>query len=222
VGKASAAKEARDVAGKAAKQDYVDFRGTTQAVFKKDAAARKALGATGAVLEDLQKFVSQAAASYAAAGDAAYAAPLAVRGRTTARLSAAHADLPALRARDNEFKAAHSKAVASTAARDARAVKAFWLACAGVGTTRRVVRPVPEAGRGHGRLGEPSLPGAATTTARERSDRVGTGRPRFRPWASNAATNPLRRPIRSAGFGAPALPPATHRPATWQFFPFSP
>jgi len=136
VGKASAAKEARDVAGKAAKQDYVDFRGTAQAVFKKDAAARKALGATGAVLEDLQKFVSQAAASYAAADDAAYAAPLAVRGWTTARLSAAHADLPALLARDNEFKAADSKAVASTAARDA----AFGELNAWMGEFRKIAR----------------------------------------------------------------------------------
>lgn len=128
VGKAAIAKETRNTAWKAAAQDYVDFRGTAQAVFKTDAVARKALGAGGPVSKDLQKFVSQATASYTAAGGEVYAAPLANRGWTTARLTLALAALSALLECDNKFKATDSAAKASTTARDAaHAALSAWL-----------------------------------------------------------------------------------------------
>lgn len=136
VGNASAAKEARDTGWQDAKLEYLDFRGTAQVVFKKDITARKALGVTGEVTGDLQKFVSQAAASYAAAGGESYAARLTVRGWGAGRLTAAQAALTALLELDNGFKTADSQAVASTGTRDA----AYEAMSAWVSEFRRIAR----------------------------------------------------------------------------------
>jgi len=112
------AKQARDTAAQKAHAEYADYRITVQAKYT-DAATRKALGASGPMPADLQKFVTGATAAYEAAQEPPYAAALAKRSFTAARFTAAIADLNALLAADNAYKAAGGEAGADTGERDA-------------------------------------------------------------------------------------------------------
>lgn len=109
IGAVHEAKKARDVAWKAAKEEYTDFRGTVQAKYP-DMATRRALGANGFVPADLQKLVTQATAAYQAARQDPYAGPLAKRSFTPERLEAAIAGLKTLTDLDNAYSAAEGEA----------------------------------------------------------------------------------------------------------------
>ncbi|HVU24557.1 MAG TPA: hypothetical protein VHE13_10565 [Opitutus sp.] len=118
LGAAAEAKKARDAAWVAARAEFTDFRGTVQAKYP-DAVTRKALGASGVIAGDLQKFVTSATAAYQAAQQPPHAEALAKRSFTAQRLNAAIAALQALLAADNAFKSAEGAAGADLRNRDA-------------------------------------------------------------------------------------------------------
>jgi len=107
----------------AARATYTDFRETARSTFS-NPNARTALGVTGKVPEDLQKFLTTARASYAAAQSAPYQATLATYGFPAATIASAVAALDALSEADNAQKTVGKDAVQATADRDA-AVKAL-------------------------------------------------------------------------------------------------
>lgn len=111
-----------DGAEATAREMYLDFRETVRAVMTAS-ADRTALGLTGKIPEDLQKFITTARASYTAAQSGPYAATLATYGFPAAAIAAAVAALDALSTADQAQTAAIAAAVQATANRDA-AVKA--------------------------------------------------------------------------------------------------
>ncbi|MGC1376743.1 MAG: hypothetical protein WA821_10980 [Anaerolineales bacterium] len=100
----------------AARQAYTDFRQTARALFAAS-AERAALGLTGDVPRDAQKFITLARASYAAAQSAPYAAALSKYGFSGQAVAALDAFSKAGEAQN----AAAAAAVKATADRDATA-----------------------------------------------------------------------------------------------------
>ncbi len=128
LGKSTDTKQARDDAWTAAKDEYADFRQTAQAKYS-EAHTRDALGVSGTMPGDLQKFVTQATASYQTARQPAYVDFFAKRSFTAARLTAGLTALQMLLVLDNEFKAAGGDAASGTGDRDTAVANLnAWLA----------------------------------------------------------------------------------------------
>jgi hypothetical protein len=101
-----------------ARQTYADFRETARAVFT-PSADRTALGLTGAVPKDTQKFVTLARASYTAARTEPYRSTLATYGYSSETIAQAITTLDALIVADETQNAAIGAAKKATADRDA-------------------------------------------------------------------------------------------------------
>ena len=116
-----------DQAQAAARSAYMDFRETARVNFR-DSDARGALGLTGKIPGDMEKFITTARASYKAAQSAPYQATLATYGFPAAAIASALAALDALAEASKAQDDAISKAVKATTARDA-AVEALeqWI-----------------------------------------------------------------------------------------------
>ena len=110
-----------------ARRSYTDFRETVRAVYPQ-ATDRGALGLSGKVPVDVQKFITAARASYAAAETSPQAAELSKFGWPQARLDAALEELDGLSAAESSFKAAQGAAMQARADRDAAfAALAGWV-----------------------------------------------------------------------------------------------
>lgn len=112
------AKSAFDSANLTARQNYSDFRETGHVVAK-TAADRTTLGLSGNVPQDMQKFLTLARASYAAARTDAYKAAFATYGYPDAALVALLDGLKTLSDASTAQTAAQQNAVGATKSRDA-------------------------------------------------------------------------------------------------------
>jgi hypothetical protein len=117
VGTARSSISARDALLDTARDDFATYRATVQANFP--ANVRTALGATGRVPTDIQKFITLVRSAYAAAQQATYADTFAKRRLTAAVLTARLAQIDQLETVDGQAKAADKSAIAATKARDA-------------------------------------------------------------------------------------------------------
>lgn len=108
---------AQTTAARNARSDYADFRGIARGCFT-DNGARTALGATGDIPEDFQKFVTAAKASYVAGKKAEYTAKLTLRGYAPATLDGLVTALGTLTTTGDDQNVAAGQAQGSTAARD--------------------------------------------------------------------------------------------------------
>ena len=102
---------------KAARAKYADFRTTVRTAFT-DADTRKALGVSGLVPVDTEKFLTLAEAGYNAATQDAYVGPLAELGFDGDEQAASLATLTAFRATRTTHQAAIAAAKAATKERD--------------------------------------------------------------------------------------------------------
>ena len=111
----------------AAHTTYMDFRETVRSTFD-DPDARTALGLTGRVPKDLQKFLTTARSSYATAQSEPYQATLATYGFPAGALTDALDELDALFTANKAQETIGKDAVQATLNRDA-AIKALeqWL-----------------------------------------------------------------------------------------------
>jgi hypothetical protein len=100
-----------------ARSDYADFRGIARGCFT-DQGARVALGATGDIPEDFQKFVTAAKASYVAGKKTEYTAKLTLRGYSPATLDGLVTALGTLTSTGNDQNVAEGAAQGSTSVRD--------------------------------------------------------------------------------------------------------
>jgi hypothetical protein len=98
-------------------KSYADFRETARAIFP-DEAALKALGATAAVPDDLEVFLTQARSAYAAGRTAPYTAALSPHGYPVAVLEAELGKLDVLQAASKAQAQAISDAQKATRERD--------------------------------------------------------------------------------------------------------
>jgi hypothetical protein len=124
---ASAAAQAVEAAARAG---FDDFRTIARAVFQSDPPAQTALGATGRVPPDREKFLIVAAAAYASAlARAGYLAALSKRGYDRAALEAGQTQLTALIQADAAHETAKTAATRATAVRDAavKTLDAWWI-----------------------------------------------------------------------------------------------
>jgi hypothetical protein len=115
---------AADGAEATARHTFDDFRETARAVFT-SAADRTALGVTGSVPKDQQKFITTARASYAAAQAEPYQAAFATYGFPAATIAVALATLDSFTTAIEAQKSAVGAATQATAAREA-AVKELY------------------------------------------------------------------------------------------------
>jgi len=107
---------------KAARAGFDDFRKIARAIFKTDPAAQSALGATGRLPDDREKFQTAAAAAYAVAlGHDAYLTALGKRGFGQAALAAEQVKLAALTQANAANETAQAAARRATIERDAAA-----------------------------------------------------------------------------------------------------
>lgn len=108
--------EARDTLLDTVQDDFGAFRATVQANFPP--IVRTALGASGRVPNDLQKFITLLRSAYAAGQQPAYAETLAKRKLPAAVITARLAQVSELESLDGQAKAADKGATAATKARD--------------------------------------------------------------------------------------------------------
>jgi hypothetical protein len=116
VSTARAKLEARGALYGIVRDDFSAYRATVQANFP--ATVRTALGASGRVPTDLQKFITLLRSAYAAAQQPAYADTLAKRKLTSAVITARLAQVSELESLDGQAKAADKGATAATKTRD--------------------------------------------------------------------------------------------------------
>jgi hypothetical protein len=101
-----------------AQQAYSDFRDTARGIFK-DPTAQGALGLTGKVLRDQEKFITQAKSGYEAAlATPGYLSELAKYGFPESAIRSAQASLDALLTADAAQEAAKAAATRATQTRD--------------------------------------------------------------------------------------------------------
>jgi hypothetical protein len=110
------------IARKAARDGFSDFRKIVRAVFRANPAAQTALGATGRVPADLEKFLTLATAAYTSAlQHTDYLAALALRGLDQTAIQAEQAKLEALIQASADHETAKALAIRATAERNAAA-----------------------------------------------------------------------------------------------------
>ena len=120
IGDETAANTAVTEGRKAAYDRYVHFRETTRAEFRGQ-AERQALGVVGTIPVDTEKLLTQAKASYTAAGQAPYATALEDLGYDAAGRSAALATVTTLQTARATQELRRTAAIAATATRNADA-----------------------------------------------------------------------------------------------------
>ena len=120
IGAETAANLAVTEGRRAAYDRYVHFRETTRAEFRGQ-AERQALGVVGTIPVDTEKLLTQAKASYTAAGQAPYAAALEDLGYDAAGRSAALATVTTLQSARATQEMRRTAAIAATATRNADA-----------------------------------------------------------------------------------------------------
>ncbi len=108
---------ASDADGKVARDKYADFRTTVRTAFT-DSDTRKALGVSGLVPVDTEKFLTLAEAGYNVATQDAYAGPLEELGFDADEQAASLATLTVFRATRTTHQAAIAAAKAATKERD--------------------------------------------------------------------------------------------------------
>jgi hypothetical protein len=118
IGAQKQAVAAADGAESTARHTFDDFRETARAVFTA-AADRSALGVTGSVPKDQQKFITTARASYTAAQAEPYQAALATYGFPEQTIAAALATLDAFTTAIEAQKSAVGATTQATADREA-------------------------------------------------------------------------------------------------------
>ncbi len=130
---AQAAQQAAQLAEQAARQvardGFQDFRKIARAVFRADPAAQTALGATGRVPSDQEKFLTLATAAYAAVLEHSdYLAALTQRGLDQSVIQAEQAKLEALVQANAAHEVAKAAAMRATAERNAaaKAMDDWW------------------------------------------------------------------------------------------------
>ena len=106
-----------DVAEKVAQTKYADFRGTVRTAFTAP-DTRRALGVSGSVPKDTEKFLTLAETGYNAAAQAPYIAPLEGYGLDATERAASLASLTAFRAAREGHRSAIASAKAATKERD--------------------------------------------------------------------------------------------------------
>jgi hypothetical protein len=106
-------------AGEDARLAFKDYRETVQSIAAFTADDRKALGASGEILKDRQKFITQARAAYDNARLPAYAPTLAEFGYPANALAAARATLDTYSKADTDQNAVGGDATKATADRNA-------------------------------------------------------------------------------------------------------
>jgi len=120
---------AEKAARQAARDGFTDWRKTVRAVFRTNPAAQTALGATGRVPADQEKFLTLANASYTTAlENSDYQTALTNRGYDPPAIQAEQAKLQALLQTSAAHEAAKGAAVRATAERDAaaKAMDEWW------------------------------------------------------------------------------------------------
>ncbi|HEY6168257.1 MAG TPA: hypothetical protein VI454_09480 [Verrucomicrobiae bacterium] len=116
-GTAAQAKQMRDTAEKTAREQFSDYRQTCQANYlRRD--DRKALGASGRVPTDIEKFITTARAAYTAAGQVPYGDTLAVYGYDEEKLKEAFVGLASVAEAEGEYRARAGEAKGATKDRD--------------------------------------------------------------------------------------------------------
>lgn len=101
-----------------ARAAFADYRETVKSITTLTAADRMALGATGRVFRDKQKFITQATAAYDNAALPAYAPTLAQFGYPAAALTSARATLDAYAKADTDQSVVGGDATKATADRN--------------------------------------------------------------------------------------------------------
>jgi hypothetical protein len=128
-GQQIAAAKAFDAADRAARTTFTKLRGFARSAFMNDAAAREALGLSGREPQDQQNFITAATALVEQGKVEPYAAKLAKKSVTPAKLDDFAAKLTAWKTANQAYTAAIAAVPEATAKRDAAAKTLFdWLA----------------------------------------------------------------------------------------------
>jgi hypothetical protein len=141
IGDETAANTAVTEGRKAAYDRYVHFRETTRAEFRGQ-AERQALGVVGTIPVDTEKLLTQAKASYTAAGQAPYSTALEDLGYDAAGRSAALATVTTLQTARATQELRRTAAIAATRNTDAKTLREWMQALHRV--TKASLRTRPE------------------------------------------------------------------------------
>lgn len=121
IGEETKANDAVSRARSAARSAYHDFRETVRAAFR-GLAERQALGVVGTIPADTEKLLTQAKASYSAAGQAPYSTVLSGLGYGESGLATAKTTADTLQSARATQESARTSAIAATTKRNADAL----------------------------------------------------------------------------------------------------